>query len=130
MKPEVLVRLTNQLNTTAELEPTFRYARAQKSEDAVTAQYGTPDFVQDLKILGALPERARAYSEREERKRKEFPDDQALMMMPALMMESRAGMPAFLIPATKGDAPAPAPPVVMRGSLEGQMTPMARTLKT
>jgi hypothetical protein len=34
---------------------------------------------------GALPESASAYREREERKRKEFPDDQALMMIPALI---------------------------------------------
>jgi hypothetical protein len=85
MKPDVFVKLTNQLKTTALSLPTFRYARAQKSEDAVTAQYGTPDLVHDLKMEGALPESASAYREREERKRKEFPDDQALMMIPALI---------------------------------------------
>lgn len=87
-------------------------------------------MVQDLKTEGAFPERASEYSDREDRKRKELPDDQALMMIPALMILSRTGIPAFLMPATKGDEPAPAPPDVMLGSFERQMTPMASTLPT
>jgi hypothetical protein len=130
MKPDVFVKLTNQLKTTALSLPTFRYARAQKSEDAVTAQYGTPDLVHDLKMEGALPESASAYREREERKRKEFPDDQALMMIPALITLSSTGIPAFLMPATNGDEPAPDPPEVIMGSFEGQITPIASTLPT
>jgi hypothetical protein len=130
MKPEVFVKLTNQLKTTALSLPTFRYARTQNNEEAVTAQYGTPDLVQDLKMEGAFPDSASAYREREDKKRKELPEDQALMVIPALMMLSKTGMPAFLIPATKGDEPAPEPPDVMMGSFEGQITPMASTLPT
>jgi hypothetical protein len=130
MKPEVFVKLTNQLKTTALSLPTFRYARTQNNEEAVTAQYGTPDLVQDLKMEGAFPDSASAYREREDKKRNELPEDQALMMIPALMMLSKTGMPAFLMPATKGDEPAPEPPDVMMGSFEGQMTPIASTLPT
>jgi hypothetical protein len=130
MKPEVLVKFTNQLKTTALSLPTFRYARAQNNEEAATAQYGTPDLVHALKMEGALPDNASAYSEREDRKRKEFPEDQALTIIPALIILSKTGMPAFLIPATKGDEPAPEPPDVMIGSFEGQITPMASTLPT
>lgn len=130
MNPDVFVKFTNQLKTTALSLPTFRYARTQNNEEAVTAQYGTPDLVHALKTEGALPDRASAYSEREDKNRKEFPDDHALMMIPALMMLSSTGMPAFLIPATKGEEPAPEPPDVMMGSSEGQMIPIASTLPT
>lgn len=49
------------------------------------------------------------------------------MMIPALIMESRTSIPAFLIPTTKADEPAPEPPEVILGSLLGHVTPMART---
>jgi hypothetical protein len=40
------------------------------------------------------------------------------------------GIPAFLMPATNGDEPAPDPPEVIMGSFEGQITPIASTLPT
>jgi hypothetical protein len=48
-------------------------------------------------------------------------------MITALTMESSTGMPAFFMPITKGDEPAPAPPLVIRESFDGHMTPMTRT---
>lgn len=64
MKPDVLVRLTNQLNTTLAEVPQFRYASPVNKDEQATARYGTPFFVQALKNAGALPERAREYKER------------------------------------------------------------------
>lgn len=49
------------------------------------------------------------------------------MMIPALMIESRTSIPAFLMPTTKADEPAPDPPDVILGSLLGHVTPIART---
>ena len=69
-------------------------------------------------------------SDRDERNKNEFPDDQAEMIIPALMMLGRAEIPAFLMATTKGEDPAPAPPLVSAGSLDGQMTPIARTEPT
>lgn len=53
-------------------------------------------------------------------------DDQAEVKIAALMTLSSPLIPARLMPATKGDEPAPEPPLVRPGSLEGQMMPMAR----
>lgn len=73
--------------------------------------------MQALKKLGALPVSASEYNDLEDRYRNELPEDQAEMMMPALMIESRYGIPAFLIPITNADEPAPAPPSVRRESV-------------
>ena len=130
MKPEVLVRFTNQLNTTAPLLATFRYASAQNNELATTAAYGTPPFVHLLKTLGALPVTASEYSERLERYKKELPEDHADRTIPPLMIEGRAEMPALLMPTTKAEEPAPAPPSVNAASLEGHMIPIDSTHPT
>lgn len=147
MKPLVFVRLTNQLNTTDPLLAQLRYARRVKRLLHATARYGTPDFVHALKNLGAFPVMASEYSDRLDRYRKEFPLDQALIMMlgegqhvsqgygkhkrrnsyPAFMMESKTGIPAFLIPMTNADDPAPAPPSVSAGSFDGARMPMDST---
>lgn len=74
-----------------------------------------------------MPERARPYNNRNERYRKKLLDDPVLIVIPASMMESRIGMLAFLMPATKGGAPTPAPPFVMTGFSKGQIMPIAST---
>lgn len=80
-----------------------------------------------MKKLGALPVRANEYSDLDDKYRNELPDDHAEIMMPALMIEGRIGIPALYIPMTKADDPAPAPPSVRRGSVYGQRMPMAKT---
>lgn len=107
MKPDVLVRLTNQLNTTAPELAQLRYAKAQKSEEPITAMYGTPYLLQRLKIAGALPLSASVYKDREDMYRKELPDDHAEVMMTALMMDGRTLMPALTMPTVKGELAAP-----------------------
>lgn len=94
MKPDVLVRLTNQLKTVAPEFEQFRYASAQKTEDAMTAMYGTPLFVQRLNIAGAFPATASEYKDLDDIYRNEFPDDQADAITAALTT-----LPKFLIPA-------------------------------
>ena len=106
-----------------------------------------------LKKLGAFPERASEYSDRLERYRKEFPEDHADRMMPPLITESRPkmsgrvsgcpvdcqwfypssylpDMPAFLMPITKAEEPAPAPPLVNFASSEGHRMPIDNTHPT
>ena len=78
-------------------------------------------------IFGALPATAREYSERDDIYKNELPEDQALVMMIALMMDGRTEIPAFWIPTVKAEDLAPTPPLVRRLSLKGQMIPMART---
>lgn len=46
--------------------------------------------------------------------------------MTAFTMLGRTAMPAFLMPKTKGDEPAPAPPLVRDDSSDGQVTLIAR----
>ena len=112
MKAEVLVRLTSQLNTTLAEFATLRYASREKSDDTPIARIGTPPLLQCLNQAGALPARAREYKLRPERYKNEFPDDQALRMIPPLIIESKIGMPAFLMPTTNAEDPAPTPPLV------------------
>ena len=81
-------------------------------------------------MRGAEPCTAREYRAREEMYRKELPDDHAEMRITALTMEGRVEMPALAIATTKGELPAPEPPLVRRGSSLGQVTPMASTERT
>lgn len=47
--------------------------------------------------------------------------------MMALITDPRPEIPASAIPTTKAEDLAPTPPSVRRASLNGQMTPIART---
>lgn len=80
-----------------------------------------------VKTGGALPATAMEYSERLDMYRNEFPEDQAEVMMTALMMLGKTAIPALAIPTTNGEEPAPTPPLVRAEALEGQMMPMTRT---
>lgn len=62
--------------------------------------------------------------------KKEFPEDHADIKITALTIEGRTVMPAFAMPTTKGEEPAPAPPDVKRESSEGQIIPIAITERT
>ena len=55
MKPEVLVRFTNQVKTVEPLLPQFRYANGMNNALVATATYGTPFFVHFRNTAGALP---------------------------------------------------------------------------
>ena len=58
IKPEVLVKLTNQLKTIELDVPTERYASSENSAETVTASQGTPQRLHVLKMLGAFPDMA------------------------------------------------------------------------
>lgn len=92
------MRLTNQVKTVEPLLAQFRYARGVNIALAKTAIYGTPFLVHFLKTAGAFPATAIEYSDRLEMYKKELPEDQAEMMMTALITLSSPFIPAFLIP--------------------------------
>ena len=58
MKPEVFVKLMNQLKTIELDVPTDRYASSEKSAEHDTAIQGTPHRLQVFMTLGALPDMA------------------------------------------------------------------------
>ena len=78
-----------------------------------------------VKILGALPAIASEYSARLDMYKYELPADQALVRMPALMIDGRMGMLAFWIAITHGDELALPVPETSPFALEAQVTPMA-----
>jgi len=116
MKPDVLVRLTNQLNTMAPEFEQFRYASPQKSDDAMTAIYGTPLFEQRLKMAGAFPATASEYKDLDDIYKKEFPEDHADVITAAFTTLPKLLIPALSIPMTNADPAAPTPPFVRRES--------------
>lgn len=61
---------------------------------------------------------------------KTLPADHAEQRMTALTMWSRTGMAAFLMPTTKGEEPAPAPPEVSSGALDGHVSVTPRMGRT
>lgn len=63
MKPEVLVRLTNQVKTVDPPLPQLRYAKGMNNALVKTATHGTPLLVHFLNTAGALPAIAREYSD-------------------------------------------------------------------
>ena len=114
--------------------PAFDAANAINPHSAVTPiQYtGSPSFVQYLKIFGAIPSIANAYSVLDEAYKSEFPADQAATSKTALMMDGRALIPAESMAMTNGEAEASPPPTLLRRRVEfeGTRRPMMRIERT
>lgn len=117
--PQAFVKFTNQVNTVPPESLTLRYDSSVKTEEAATAYTGMPEALHFLKTRGALPARAREYSERALMYKKEFPDDQAERRITALTMLGRTSIPAFAIATTNGLDPAPASPLSSDGESLG-----------
>jgi len=90
IRPAVEIKLMNQLNTTPAVTlPHSKYASSENRKDTPTATYGAPNLLVFMKMAGAWPSAAMPYSVRAAVKRTPFPDEKALVMTIALMIDGR-----------------------------------------